>query len=164
MNLTKKVKSNESAFWLTIFAVLILSPNVFYMFYSVSTEMPWPYLREAQAFGVALYISWSIVYNTLKKRVAIASYYALFEMGISMCYYWLRLMYENDRFEWNWYIIPAFAFAIILPWSVKNYASTIEDSVGEIESDMNKIKLERDIAINLSNRRLEEIERISRGD
>jgi len=89
--------------------------------------MPWPYLREAQAAGVALYVSWSIVYNTLKGNLKIAFRFAMFEMFISVCYYWLRLMFETGSFEWNWYIIPAFAFALMLPLSLKEGASYIKD-------------------------------------
>jgi hypothetical protein len=205
MSLIKSVKSNLANFWLTIFGVLILSPNVFYVFYKISVEMPWPYLREAQAAGVALYVSWSIVYNTLKGNLKIAFRFALFEVFISICYYWLRLMFETGSFEWNWYIIPAFAFALMLPLSLKEGASYIKDEDSEaltneqrthdwtyklkdgalsmtkepiaplvdpefikelkikveefkaVSSELGKMKIERDAAIDLTNKRAVEL-------
>ncbi len=139
MGLIQKVKSNLANFWLTIFGVLILSPNVFYVFYKISVEMPWPYLREAQAAGVALYVSWSIVSNTMKGNLKIALRFAVFEVFISVCYYWLRLMFETGSFEWNWYIIPAFAFALMIPLSLKEGASYIKDEevIPEPKDDFN---------------------------
>ncbi len=124
-DLLTNITSNKTALYLTLSAVVVLFPNVFYVFYKVAGDMPIPGLQMAQALLVAVYISWSIVYFTLKGDTRTAVGFATFEMFISFFYYWLRLMYEHGHFEWNWYIIPAIAFAVFLPWSVKNYAGSI---------------------------------------
>lgn len=132
MNIIKAIKSNNSAFWQTMLGVLILSPNVFYVFYQIAIHgVDQPFLRyiiTAQSVAVAIYVSWSIVYNTMKKQINQALYFCYFEIFIAGCNYWLRLMFDDTgEFKFNGYIFAALAFTIMLPLSVKAYAATIKD-------------------------------------
>lgn len=123
--MSKEVKlltSDRTAFYLTMFAVIVLFPNAFYMLYKIGGDMPIYGLRFAQAFIGGVYISGSIAYFTIKKDMKTAYAFAVFEMLISFFYYWNRLMFESGDFKMNWYIIPACLIAAFLPWSVKNYA------------------------------------------
>ncbi len=114
MKLQTAIKSNTSAMWLTIIAAALL--------------------RITHAAGVAFYISWSIVFFTMKGKQKIANGFAFFEMFISICYYWLRIMWNDaGEFEMNFYIIPALSFAIVMPWSLKFYAGMVGDDHQEIK-------------------------------
>lgn len=142
----KTLQHNNFALWLTMASVLFLSPNCFYVFHRISTEhvdtnpaLDIPALRIIQAIGVALLIAFAIVYYTVKKNKKVALGFAWFEFFISTCYYWISLMVTPDGIVWNWYFVPAMAFAIVLPWSVKSYADEINLEEGKIEGKLSPI-------------------------
>jgi hypothetical protein len=138
MNIIKAIKSNKSAFWQTLLGTTILAPNVYYVFYKIISwgvdpaTLKIPYILEAHAVAVAIYVSWSIMYNTMKKQINMALYFCYFEIMVSGCNYIIRLMFDAEgNFYFNGYIIMAMAFTIMLPMSVKAYAATIKDDEEE---------------------------------
>ena len=100
-------------FWVAIFTTILLSPNTYFVYYSISQFVsPW---REGFSGGVALVLAASIMFYTLRGNIKMASYFAYFEMSISAYYYitWIGL---------DWALFPALAFTLMLPTSLKWYA------------------------------------------
>jgi hypothetical protein len=111
------LKSNRFILWVAIFTVLFLAPNTYYVFYSLSIFSS-PY-REIASGGVSAIVAASIMIYTLRKNFTVAKYYSLFEISISAYYYIMMI-------GWDWALIPAFSFTLMLPISVYYYTKEIE--------------------------------------
>lgn len=116
-----KIKSNSFMGWAAIFTVLFLAPNTYFVYHYFSVFVsPW---REIASLGVALIIAASILIYTLRRNFVVAKYYTFFEILISSYYY-------INTIGWDWGLIPAFGFTLILPISVYYYSR-------EFDSDIN---------------------------
>lgn len=111
------LRSNRFILYVTIFTVIWLAPNTYYVSYEISSFIT-PY-REGFSGGAALLVAASIMIYTLRKNYDVALYYALFEMSISAYYYTTTL-------GLTWALIPAYSFTLMLPISLKGYAREIE--------------------------------------
>lgn len=112
------LKSNKFILYVAIFTVIFLSPNTFFVFYSFSVFVS-PY-REIASVGVSAIIAASIMIYTLRKNYRMALYYSYFEISISAYYYIAMVV------GFNWGLIPALSFTLILPLSVYYYSKEIE--------------------------------------
>lgn len=117
MKIISFFKSTEYKLYMTLFTVAALTPNVFYVFHSFSVFQPiWRVLFSGM---VALIVAGSIMNYTLDKNIRVARYYMLFEVSISAFYYITTI-------GWDWGLIPAFSFTLMLPLSLEGYASDTE--------------------------------------
>jgi hypothetical protein len=108
-----QIKSNSFMGWAAIFTVLFLTPNTYFVYHNFSVFVsPW---REIASLGVALIIASGIMIYTLRKNFRVAKYYTLFEVSISAYYY-------INTIGWDWGLIPALGFTLILPISVYYYS------------------------------------------
>lgn len=111
------LKSDNFALMLATGSVLALAPNTYFVFYKLSV-LP-PVFREIQALFFCIIISGAILFYTIRKNIPVARNFAIFEFGISSCYYIISLGF-------SWYLVPAFGIAAIMPMSIYFYASEIE--------------------------------------
>lgn len=111
------LKSTRFILWVALFTVLFLAPNTYYVFYSFSVFTT-PY-REIASGGVALIVAASIMIYTLRKNYKVARYYSFFEITIS-AYYYINMI------GWDWGLIPAFSFTLMLPISVYYYTRELD--------------------------------------
>lgn len=118
-----KIKSNSFMGWAAIFTVLFLAPNTYFVYHTFSVFQS-PY-REIASIGVALIIAGGIMIYTLRKKFMVAKYYTIFEVYISAYYY-------INTIGWDWGLIPALGFTLILPISVYYYSREF-DKDGEID-------------------------------
>lgn len=116
------IKSSKFILYVAIFTVIFLSPNSYFVYYSLSVFTS-PY-REIASAGVALIVAASIMIYTLRKNYKMAKYYSWFEVSISAYYYIITI-------GWDWALIPALSFTIILPISVYHYTKEIENGLPE---------------------------------
>jgi hypothetical protein len=114
------IRSNRFILYVAIFTVIFLSPNTYYVFYSFSVFKS-PY-REIASAGVAVIVAASIMIYTLRKNFKVAKYYSLFEISIS-AYYYITMI------GWDWGLIPAISFTLMLPISVYYYTKEIDVSI-----------------------------------
>jgi hypothetical protein len=121
------LRSNKFILYVALFTVIFLSPNTYYVFYSFSV-LASPY-REVASGGVALIVAASIMIYTLRKNYEMARNYSLFEMMISGYYYVTMI-------GWDWGLIPALGFTVMLPLSVQYYTKEID-----VDIDHNDKKL-----------------------
>lgn len=119
LKLLRFLQSDQFILYVAIFTVIFLSPNTYYVYDNLSRLIT-PY-REIASAGAALITSASIMIYTLRKNYAVAEYYAWFEMSISAYYY-----IETIGFDWP--LIPALSFTIMLPLSLKGYSREIKSS------------------------------------
>lgn len=111
------LRSNRFILYVAMFTVLFLTPNTFYVFHKLSVfPSPW---REVVSGGVALIVAASIMIYTLRKNYKVAQYYCYFEIVISGYYY-------VEMLGWDWRLIPAMAFTLMLPVSVAHYTKEID--------------------------------------
>lgn len=111
------LRSTRFVLYVTLFTVLFLAPNTYFVFHLLSRFIyPW---REIASGGVSLIVAASIMIFTLRKNRDMAMYYAMFEILISGYYY-------VDMIGLDWALIPAIAFTLILPWSVYSYTTEID--------------------------------------
>lgn len=120
------IRSNKFILYVAIFTVLFLAPNTYYVFHTLSVFAS-PY-REIASAGVSLIVAASIMIYTLRKNFKVARYYSLFEITIS-AYYYINMI------GWDWALIPAFSFTLMLPISVFYYTKEIDV---DIEDTVNK--------------------------
>lgn len=123
------LRSNKFILYVAIFTVLFLAPNTYYVFYSLSVFIS-PY-REIASGGVSLIVAASIMIYTLRKNYKVAQYYSIFEVSISAYYY-------VDMIGWDWKLIPALSFTLMLPVSVFHYTKEIDVDVDYDDKHMNK--------------------------
>jgi hypothetical protein len=116
--LLEKLRSDHFILYVAIFTVLFLTPNTYYVFYELSIFIS-PY-REIASAGVSLIVASSILIYTLRKNLRMAEYYSWFEVSISS-YYYITIV------GWDWALIPALSFTIVLPVSVYYYAQELGD-------------------------------------
>lgn len=116
------IRSNKFILYVAIFTVIFLAPNTFYVFYALSVFTS-PY-REIASAGVSLIVAASIMIYTLRKNFKVARYYSIFEVSIS-AYYYVTMI------GWDWALIPAFSFTLMLPISVYHYTKEIDVDVQE---------------------------------
>lgn len=115
--------------WAAIFTVIFLSSNTYYVYHSFSVFAS-PY-REIASAGVALIVAASMLIYTLRKNFRVAKYYTIFEVSISAYYY-------INTIGWDWGLIPALGFTLILPISVYYYSREFDS-----ESEDWKVKYDR---------------------
>lgn len=127
------IRSNRFMLYVAIFTVLFLAPNTYFVFHLLSRFIS-PY-REIASAGVALIVASAIMIYTLRKNEVVAMYFALFEVVISAYYY-------VDMIGWDWDLIPAAGFTIMLPVSVYFYSVEIDVDVAGKLSAEDKEKLE----------------------
>jgi hypothetical protein len=118
------LRSNRFILYVAIFSVLCLSPNTYYVFHQLSVFIH-PY-REIFSGLVASLVAASIMIYTLRKNFKVAKYYSIFEVSISAYYY-------IDMLGWDWRLIPAFSFTLMLPVSVFYYTKEIDVDTENIE-------------------------------
>lgn len=111
------IRSNRFILYVAIFTVLFLAPNTYYVFHTLSVFKA-PY-REIASAGVSLIVAASIMIYTLRRNFRVAKYYSLFEVTISAYYYVMMI-------GWDWALIPAFSFTLMLPISVYHYTKEID--------------------------------------
>lgn len=113
-------RSRQFVLYVALFSVLWLTPNTYYVYVSFSAfESPY---KELAGTGVALIVAASIMIYTIRKSEKIAYYYSLFEMSIS-AYYYIQII------GWDWALIPALSFTVMLPISVKGYTKEIDEDL-----------------------------------
>lgn len=117
------LRSNKFILYVAIFTVLVLSPTTYFVFHSFSIFIP-PY-REIASAGVAAIVAASIMIYTLRKNYKVAMYYSLFEVTISAYYYIAMVV------GWDWALIPALSFTLMLPISVYHYSKEIDVDLRE---------------------------------
>jgi len=122
IKLLEFLRSKRFILYVTIFTVIWLAPNSYYVFFSFCVFKP--IYREITSGGIALIIASAIMIYTLRKNHTMATYYAWFEFSISAYYY-------ISTIGLDWGLIPALSFAAIMPLSVKNYAKEIENKIEE---------------------------------
>lgn len=123
------LRSNKFILYVAIFTVIVLAPNTYYVFHKLSVFIS-PY-REIVSGGVALLVAASIMIYTLRKNFEVAKYYSMFEVGISAYYY-------VDMLGYDWRLIPAFMFTLMLPVSVYGYTKEIDVDINQDDEQMNK--------------------------
>lgn len=121
------LRSNRFILYVAFFTVLFLSPNTYYVFYSFSVFI-FPY-REIASGGVALIVAASIMIYTLRKNFRVAKYYSIFEISIS-AYYYITMI------GWDWGLIPAMSFTLMLPISVYYYTKEIDVDINNDDPEM----------------------------
>lgn len=115
------LRSNKFILYVAIFTVIALSPTTYFVFYSFSIFIS-PY-REIASATVAMIVAASIMIYTLRKNYRVALYYSWFEVSISS-YYYIAMVVGFD-----WALIPALSFTVMLPISVYHYAKEIDVDV-----------------------------------
>lgn len=123
------IRSNRFILYVAIFTVIFLAPNTYYVFYSFSVFIS-PY-REIASGGVAIIVAASIMIYTLRKNFEVARYYSMFEVSIS-AYYYITMI------GWDWGLIPALSFTIMLPVSVFYYTKEIDVEINHDDPGLNK--------------------------
>lgn len=123
------LKSNRFILFVAIFTVIFLTPNTYFVFYSFSVFIS-PY-REIASAGVATIVAASIMIYTLRKNYKVARYYSLFEISIS-AYYYITMI------GWDWGLIPALSFTLMLPISVYHYTKEIDVEIDYENPALNK--------------------------
>lgn len=110
------LKSTAFMFYACIATVVFLAPNSYFVYHSFSmfTE-GWKIVASA---GVSVIIASGIMIFTARRNEKVAMLFAYFEAGIAIYYYIISI-------GWDWGLIPAFGFALILPYSVKMYANEL---------------------------------------
>lgn len=111
------LRSSKFILYVAISTVLFLAPNSYYVYFSLSVFIS-PY-REIASAGVSLIIAASIMIYTLRKNYEVAKYFSYFEMSISG-YYYISML------GWDWALIPALSFTVMLPISVYQYTQEID--------------------------------------
>lgn len=124
------LRSNRFILYVAIFTVIALSPTTYFVFYSFSIFIS-PY-REIASGGVATIVAASIMIYTLRKNYRVALYYSWFEVSISAYYYIAMVV------GWDWALIPALSFTVMLPISVYHYAKEIDVDVDYGEDALNR--------------------------
>ncbi len=149
ISLLDRIKSNMFMLYAAIFTVAFLAPNTYYVYYSFCVfSSPW---RELASAGVACIVAASILIYTLRKNFRVAKYYTLFEISISAYYY-------ISTIGWDWGLIPALGFTLILPISIYYYSKEIDTQSIDTISVLEK-KVER--AEHVADSRLETIKEIT---
>ena len=118
IRLLEFLRSNRFILYVAIFTVIALSPTTYFVFYSFSIFTS-PY-REIASCTVALIVAASIMIYTLRKNYKVALYYSWFEVSISAYYYIAMVV------GWDWALIPALSFTVMLPISVYYYSKEID--------------------------------------
>jgi hypothetical protein len=116
----KVLRSNRAMVYVAFFAVVWLTPNTYYVYYSFCNFKE-PYNEIASA-GASLIVASFIMLFTSRKNIKVAGIFSMAEITISGYYYILTIM-SSDKFS-AWALIPAFVFTLILPLAV--YYSTEE--------------------------------------
>lgn len=124
------IRSTKFILYVAILTVIFLAPNTYYVFYSFSI-FDSPY-REIASVGVSLIVAASIMIYTLRRNYRVAMYYSIFEITISAYYYIAMVV------GWDWGLIPALSFTLILPISVYNYTRELD-----VELDYDNPDVER---------------------
>lgn len=110
-------RSQRFMFYITLFTVVALAPNTYYVFHLLSVFMA-PY-RELFSGFVAAVIAGAIMLYTVRKNKDVALNFAYFEVMVSGYYY-------ISTIGFDWALIPALGFAMIMPYSVSQSAQEID--------------------------------------
>lgn len=133
------LKSQPFVLYVAIFSVLWLSPNTYFVYHSFSVFIsPW---REIASAGVALIVASGIMIYTIRGNNKVASYYCWFEISISAYYY-------IDTIGWDWGLIPAMSFCLMLPISVKYYTKELMGEIIVSDQEINHQQASDDSIIN----------------
>lgn len=127
IRLLEFLRSNKFILYVAIFTVLSLAPTTYFVFYSFSIFIS-PF-REIASAAVAMIVASSIMIYTLRKNYRVALYYSWFEVSISAYYYIAMVI------GWDWALIPALSFTIMLPISVYHYSKEIDVNLN-LEEDV----------------------------
>lgn len=136
MKILNLIRSQNFMLYVCFFTVLFLTPNTYYVFHSISSYVT-PY-REIASAGVAVIIAAFIMVNTLRKKLKVAKYYSWFEISISTYYYITTL-------GWDWSLIPAISFTLILPYSVRMCAEEVNDAERDTGPTGRKIRSDKSV-------------------
>lgn|SRR5690349_12559245 len=131
IRLLEFLRSNQFILYVAIFTVIALSPTTYYVFHSFSIFIS-PY-REIASGAVAAIVASSIMIYTLRKNYKVAMYYSMFEVTISAYYYIAMVV------GWDWALIPALSFAVMLPISVYHYTREIDVNLN-LEEDVKMLE------------------------
>ena len=132
IKLLEFIRSTKFILYVALFTVVFLSPTTYFVFYSFSIFAS-PY-REIASGGVAAIVAASIMIYTLRKNLKMALYYSWFEITIS-AYYYIAMVVGS----WDWSLIPALSFTLILPMSVYYYSKEI-DANPHLENDFKELE------------------------
>lgn len=103
------LRSDRFILWVAIATLPLFSSNTYYVYNKISV-LNEPY-RNIVSLGVALVLASFIMIYTLRKNFTMAKYYSYFEALISAYYYIYTIGYD-------WALLPAFGFTLILPASL----------------------------------------------
>lgn len=131
IRLLEFLRSNRFILYVAIFTVLALAPTTYFVFYSFSIFIS-PF-REIASGAVAAIVASSIMIYTLRKNYKVALYYSWFEVSIS-AYYYIAMVIGFD-----WALIPALSFTIMLPISVYHYSKEIDVNL-HLENDFKDLE------------------------
>jgi hypothetical protein len=123
------LKSTKFILYVSMFTVLFLAPNTYYVFHKLSVFTS-PY-REIASAGVALIVASAIMIYTLRKNFEVARYYSIFEVLISGYYY-------IDMLGLSWDLVPAMGFTLMLPVSVFYATKEIDASPKFTQKEMDE--------------------------
>lgn len=118
-------RSQRFMFYVTLFTVIALAPNTYYVFHKLSVFNP--IYRELFSLFVAAVIAGAIMLYTVRKNIPVALNFAYFEVVLASYYY-------ISTIGFDWALIPALGFAMILPYSVSKSAEEI-DRIALIEEE-----------------------------
>lgn len=110
-------RSQRFMFYVTLFTVIALAPNTYYVFHKLSVLNP--IYRELFSLFVAAVIAGAIMLYTVRKNVPVALNFAYFEVMVASYYY-------ISTIGLDWALIPALGFAMIMPYSVSKSAEEID--------------------------------------
>ncbi len=130
IKLYKYLKSNKFILYVAMFTVLSLAPTSYFVLYSFSAFIS-PY-RELSSASGALIIASAIMIFTVRKNVKMAMFFSCFEMIFGYFYYIYMVV------GWDWPLIPALAYATVMPLSVYYYTSEIEVNINDRQSAKKK--------------------------
>jgi FtsZ-binding cell division protein ZapB len=126
--LEQALRSRDFILCVAIFSVIWLTPNTYYVYYSMMENYA-PIWRELASGGVALLVASGILIYTLHGDIKIANYYMWFEISVSSFYYIVTI-------GWEWWLIPAFSFVFMLPVSLKHYTTKLnKDKEADPDTD-----------------------------
>ena len=131
IKLLEFLRSNKFILYVALFTVLALAPTTYFVFYSFSIFIS-PF-REIASGAVACIVASSIMIYTLRKNYKVALYYSWFEVSISAYYYIAMVV------GWDWALIPALSFTIMLPISVYYYSKEIDVNL-HLENDFKDLE------------------------
>jgi hypothetical protein len=125
------IKSDRFLLWVAIMTLPLLSSNTYFVYHEISV-FKFPY-KELVSAGVSFILAGFILLYTIRKNYKMARNYAYFEALISAYYYIMTI-------GWEWPLLPAFGFVLILPSSLYNATMEIEKGLDDKDQNIDELK------------------------